>query len=272
MKILDRAAVILLNLCLLVVFIIAPALMTASDPGYYEDQFEKNGIYSHTDKDGNEKRTVIFYIGGNYQNYAEFDNGQLDALAKHIIDYLFGDKESFALTMDNIKLNGAVTDGVEIFGATAVSHMKDVKVLMHAALVAAVISAVLLVISLVYIVIRRKEAAPFLLKYTLIFYAAILLFIVIFVLITLFSEWELIRHEPEYFLDLLWRNVHHLLFPFQPEKFENSFFNDTLTQILTLELFLDALVIVFITLFSALAAWLTTAIVIKRLARKGSTT
>lgn len=270
MKILDRAAVLILNLSLLVVFIITPALITAGNHDYYKAQFEKNGIYSRTDENGIERKRTVFYIGGDYQNTAQFENEQLDELSKHIIDYLFGDKESFSLTMDGVLLNGTYQDGVNIFGDTAVSHMKDVKVLMRAALIAAIICAVLLAIALTYIIARRKFTARFLLKYTLIFYGVIVCLILLFLLITLIDGWSILRRYPDAFTDILWENVHHILFPFQPEKFENSFFNDTLTQILTLELFLDAMIIVFTTLLTAFCAWLAAAFAIRKSERNAS--
>ena len=61
-----------------------------------------------------------------------------------------------------------------------------------------------------------------------------------------------------------WENAHHLFFPFQPEKVEGSFFNDTLTSILTLELFLDAVAIVLLTVGVTLAAWIGLAFGLRR--------
>lgn len=50
MKILDKIAIIIFNLCLLLAAGITPALLLASSPEYYYEQFEKNGIYASVDK------------------------------------------------------------------------------------------------------------------------------------------------------------------------------------------------------------------------------
>ena len=70
--------------------------------------------------------------------------------------------------------------------------------------------------------------------------------------------------EMDWFLDTLWRDIHHLLFMFQPEKVEGSFFNDTLTEVLTLDLFITAVVIVVITLVTMLALWFTTTVLARK--------
>lgn len=57
------------------------------------------------------------------------------------------------------------------------------------------------------------------------------------------------------FLSSFWTVAHYLFFPFRPDKVAGSFFNDTLTMILTLELFMDAVVIVLSSLAAALTAW-----------------
>ncbi len=261
MKVLQKALILLFNLCLFVSAIILPALSIARSPEYYYREFEKNGIYSTVAEDGSEIKTTIYYIDGTYSK-ATFEDEQLDALANHIVDFLFGDTESFYLEMDGVMLNGHYSDGVSIFGKTAVSHMDDVKVLMQTALVFAIISAVVAVGLLILFFVRKKDFAPYLLKYTLIFYAVILALVLIFCVWTL-SDIGGFKNIA-YFPDQMWSNMHHILFPFQPEKYENSFFNDTLTQILTLELFLDAIVIVFSVALALVLLWIGTAIMIKK--------
>lgn len=130
MKFFDRLTIVLFNICLLAVAIIFPALKIASTPAYYHAQFEKNGIYAQVDENGTERRTTIRYIGGNTDDRATFSDAQLNEMIDHIVDYLFTDKASFALVMDGVMLNGALTDNVNIFGETAVTHMQDVKNLM----------------------------------------------------------------------------------------------------------------------------------------------
>ena len=135
-------------------------------------------------------------------------------------------------------------------------HMADVKALMRGALIGDIICALLLILSLVYIIRRRNEVGRVALRYTVIFLTVLLCLIILFLLLTFIGSYDIIVSHPSYFLDEVWTNMHHLLFPFNEEKFENSFFNDTLTQILTLELFMDAVTIVLVSLFTALFLWL----------------
>jgi hypothetical protein len=58
------------------------------------------------------------------------------------------------------------------------------------------------------------------------------------------------------YLDILWTAMHHIFFPFSPDKFSGSFFNDTLTQILTIDFFMNSVVTVFINIIAITAAWL----------------
>ena len=99
MKHLYRIAVLLVNLCLLTVFIIGPALYLAASPGYYKTQFEKTGIYATVTPEGEEVRTPIHYIGGKARSVARFTDAQLDAIAGHIIGFLFGDTEDFVIIL-----------------------------------------------------------------------------------------------------------------------------------------------------------------------------
>ena len=261
MKILYRIAVIIFNLCLLFSAIITPALLIASNEEYYHDQFEKNGIYSHTDENGKTVYTQIRYINENYKWKAAFTDEQLDELISHIVNYLFTDMESFYLEMDNVMINGETKDDVPIFGETAVLHMKDVKTLMQTALWGAVFGWIIAASLLALFIIKRQEVSELLLKYTLVFYVILLIIAILFCLWTLSS---ISGDTIESFSSKLWENMHHLLFPFQPEKFKNSFFNDTLTHILTLELFLDAVSIVLAVTVGVLAAWFGGIIFIKK--------
>ena len=262
MKIIDRILVIIFNLCLLLTAGITPALLLASNPNYYYEQFEKNGIYSYTDENGDEKRKIIRYIGGESNKLAMFSDEQLNIIITHITDYLFTDKESFELRMDDVYIIGdGVCDGVDIFGEKAVSHMADVKSLMNFAKWTAIVSVATLVSLIIYFIKRSKKTAKLFLKYTVLFYGVLAAFAVAF---CVWSFFGVKKHTMNAFLDKLWRNVHYLLFPFQPQKYANSFFNDTLTQILTLELFMTAVVIVISVIALALTAWLTVAFILSK--------
>lgn len=263
MKFFDRLAIVLFNICLLAVAIIFPALKIASTPAYYHAQFEKNGIYAQVDENGTESRTTIRYIGGNTDDRATFSDAQLNEMIDHIVDYLFTDKASFALVMDGVMLNGTLTDNVNIFGETAVTHMQDVKNLMTFAAQAAKIAAVAMAVLALYFLCRGKRIAKRLLTITLGFYAVILLLVGAFFIWTYLATKNL-GWGMEYFTTVLWRNVHYLFFPFQPEKLEGSFFNDTLTSILTLELFMTAVIIVLAIWIVSLTVWLVIAARIRK--------
>ena len=259
MRVLDRAVILFLNLCLFLGGILAPALLIARTPAYYRYEFQKNGIYSRIDEDGTEWRRRVYYVGGDYRQSALFSDEQLDTIIDHIVTFLFEGGDSFALTMDGVLLNGEMTDGVAVFGEAAVTHMADVRDLMTLGRVATVVAAISAPLCLIYLLWRRRECGGAALRYTAVFYGALLLAAGAFCLWTLLSGGD--------FLSAFWHNAHHLFFPFQPDKVEGSFFNDTLTYVLTIDLFLDATAIVLLTVVALLAAWLTVAVLLRRRAK-----
>ncbi len=263
MKILDRISILVFNLCLLLSTIIIPALILASSPAYYHSQFEKNGIYGEVTEDGDILGKRIYHISGSRYDYAVFTDDQIDMIVDHTVDFLFGDKESFALEMDAVYMNGeGYRDGVNIFGETAVLHMQDVKDLMRFALIGSIICAILAAGLLIMFILRSRAIGKFALKYTLLFYGAIFAFAFIFCFVTF------LKSGAEDFIFDLWGNIHYLLFPFQPEKYANSFFNDTLTEILTVELFITAVIIVLSVALTFLAAWFVGAVLLGKRAKR----
>ena len=267
MKIIDRLLVIIFNLCLLLTAGITPALILASSPSYYYEQFEKNGIYSYTDENGDEKRKIIRYIGGESNKLAMFSDEQLNIIITHITDYLFADKESFELRMDEVYIIGdGVCDGVDIFGEKAVSHMADVKSLMNFAKWTAIVSFIT-VITLLVLFIKRKQTRKFLLKYTAVFYSILGVFAVLLCVSSFIEALILTGGNTKAFSYFLWKNIHYLLFPFQPHKVENSILSDALTQLLTLELFMTAVAVVVATIVLVLIAWLIGAYVLQKRAK-----
>ena len=257
LKHLYRIAVLLVNLCLLTVFIIGPALYLAASPDYYKTQFEKTGIYATVTPEGEEMRTPIYYVGGKSRNVARFTDEQLDAIAAHIIDFLFGDTEDFTLVMDGVELNGEVTDGVSVFGEKAVTHMADVKALMTAARGAVLLALCLLPLLLIFLFMRARQYGRCALRGTLLFYAVLLSAAGGFCLFAL-------RGNPADPASAFWEAAHHLFFPFQPEKVAGSFFNDALTMILSLELFMSAVYTVVAIYAAALIVWLAVAARIRK--------
>lgn len=267
MKVLDRIFVVLFNFCLLFATAVISVFAIASSPAYYHKQFEKTGIYSTTKEDGTVVASVIPYINGDKTKRAVFTDEQLDEIINHIVSYLFSDQESFELVMDNVKLNGVMTDDVSIFGEIAVEHMEDVKVLLIILGVLAIVAGVSAVAMLTYFIKRSaKGGCGILLKGTLAFYGVFVWLIVAFCAWTLFDL--LLQGLPfEDYLRLIWRNFHYIIFP-SPEKFAGSFFNDTLTVILTLDLFMAAVVQVLFTILIAVMVWIIVAGLLDRKARE----
>ncbi len=259
--VLDRAVIILFNLFLWLTAVMLPAVSIAKSEGFYKTQLEKTGIYATVDENGEEERAYVYYISGDPYKVAQFSNEQLDSIVSHIIDYLFTDMESFALVMDGVLLNGAERDGVNIFSDASVSHMQDVKNLFSLVIILTAIFAVLTVALGVYIVLRRKQLAPILLKYSLLFYLGLLL------AAGAFLGWVALdaKASGETFAGQMWGNFHHILFPFQADKFSGSFFNDALTWILSLDFFLAAVYTVLIVMGIVVAVWFACTVFLKRL-------
>lgn len=256
-KILDRIAIILINIAIIIAMAVGPALILAGSPSYYRNQFEKNGIYSEIDEDGKITPHPIYFLGGESGRRGYFKDEQLNAIADHIVDFIFGDTESFELVMDDVVVNGRLEDDVRIFGDAAVTHMDDVKSLMLFGKWASIFSVILLPFLIAYVIWRRREMGRIVLQYSVIFFGALLLLLGGLCLISL------INANGDFF-STFWEYAHHLFFPFNPEKVQGSFFNDTLTMILTLDLFMDAVIIVLSTLILSLGAWFAGAIIIYR--------
>lgn len=269
----DAVAVTLFNLCLLLLAIIVPALSIGGTPSWYQKQFEKTGIYATVDEDGTQHRTTIYYIGGKPSQRATFSDEQLNGIIDHIVNFLYTDQESFALTMDGVMLNGTLTDNVEIFGETSVGHMQDVKNLFRFFLVLGIVLFVVWLGAIAYGVWRWRFVKGRLLKYTLIFYGVFIALIGAFclwVMCDLSAEGREITADN--FADKLWDNFHHLIFPFQDDKFANSFFNDTLTSVLTLDFFLNAVKTVLAVVFAVLALWIGGIIALRIIEQKKAQT
>jgi hypothetical protein len=254
MKILNGILAFLFNLCLLLAVAVGSVFAIASSPAYYYEQFEKTGVYATVDENGVKTPKRIRYIGGDSTQYATFSDEQLNEIIDHIINYLFTDEESFKLEMDNVNLNGRLTDDVNIFGEVAVVHMEDVKVLLQTLGTIALICGISAVGILAYfIVMAVKGKGGSLLKSTLIFYGSFAGLVVAFCLFTLI-ELLIMGLGMEYYLSLIWHNFHFIIFP-DPAKAMGSFFNDTLTMILTLDLFMDAVVRVLLIIAASVVAW-----------------
>lgn len=274
MKILDRVLALLFNACLLFSVAVGSVFAIASSPQYYYDQFEATGVYATVDENGNEMRKVIRFVGGADSGISAcFTDEQLNELIDHIIAYLFTDMESFTLVMDDVTVltssnqRGEQRDGVNIFGDVAVSHMADVKGLLQTLGTVALVMGIAGACMLVYFIVRAvKGQGGVLFKYTLIFYGTFVGLIGAFCLFTCI-QMRVEEIPMEYYLDMIWRNFHFIIFP-NPEQATGSFFNDTLTMILSLDLFMAAVVEVLVIIGISVVAWAVLAKILDRRVKK----
>ena len=273
MKILDRVLALLFNACLLFSVAVGSVFAIASSPQYYYDQFEATGVYATVNEEGEEVPKIIPYIGGDNKTFACFTDEQLNELIDHIIGYLFTDMESFALVMDDVTLytaNNPVwtkTDGVNIFSDVAVSHMADVKGLLQTLGTVALVMGIAGACMLAYFIVRAvKGQGGVLFKYTLIFYGTFVGLIGAFCLFTCI-QMRVEEIPMEYYLDMIWRNFQFIIFP-NPEQATGSFFNDTLTMILSLDLFMAAVVEVLVIIGISVVAWAILAKILDRRVKK----
>ena len=68
MKILDKFLIVLFNILLLLVAVWISAVPVAKSKNYYENQFEKNQIYSYVNENGLEVVRRFKYLDGTYAN------------------------------------------------------------------------------------------------------------------------------------------------------------------------------------------------------------
>lgn len=266
MKFLDRFSALLFNLCILLLSVLVPVLIVASTPAFYQARFRETGIYATVEGNATYYK-VIRYVGGDADQRATFTDEQYNEIIEHFVDYFFGDKESFALQMDNVSLNGKLTDNVDIFGEVAVSHMQDVKDLFHLLMIVSAIAAVLAAACIVYFCRRPRQFLRLLWKYSIGFYIGFISIIVLFCIGTFFTIPEYIQgweNILEFFPTQLWQNMHHIFFVFTPEDVSGSFFNDALTMILTLDFFMTTVFIILAIMALVVIAWLITSYILKR--------
>jgi hypothetical protein len=253
-------ALVSIGFALLLIWTVAvsTALLLAGSESYYKNTLRECGVYSSDNGDGTERRRIIYGIGGDMKVRATLSDAQLDTAVEHIIDFLFGDTESFELTLDGVKMtSGKTVDGVSLFGEKACSHMNDVKRLIGILGYSLIPSLAATVLLGIYIIkkVKPREAV----RYTL------CLLVGIFIFAALFCLWSLLGSNSETpFLLKLWGNLHYIIFAFQESAYEGSFLADALVYILTLDFFIDAVVKVLIAIGAALALWLTALILIAK--------
>lgn len=270
MKVLDRLIILIFTMCLLIVSIWFSAVPIAKSASYYHFQFKVNDIYEHENEDGEMEQTTFRYLGGMLQK-AKFTDEQLDIMVDHIIEFLFGNKESFELKLDKVSVydysSGKYVeqDDVSIFGEAAVTHMNDVKQLFIMFQIISVIAFVMVLGLLAYILIRLSQVRKILFEYTMLFYALFATVLSIYLVVTFAGAVSRYGSNLNMnsFINIAWEYFHFFFFPFQPDKIEGSFFNDILTEILTVDLFVVAVVIVVFVLVIVQIIWLIFCLIVK---------
>ena len=253
MKALNRLTVVIFTLCLIVFSVLAPVSIIITRDTYYINQFKKSGAYPES---GN---VTVRYINGNPSLSASFTKEQIEELVAHMTDYFGHKKDSYTYKMDNVLINGTLQNGVEIFSSEAASHMDDVRELFDTVRISTVICGIILAAGGLYMLRKkdsvRKEIYKWSLGTVIAFFATAVGFL-LFCLIKTAAAGEV---SSSAYFEQLWTYMHHLFFPFSADKFSGSFFNDTTTQLLSLQFFLNTVVTVFINIIALTAAWLLSA-------------
>ena len=258
MKALNRLIVIIFTLCLIVFSVLAPVSIIITRDVYYINQFKRCGIYP-------ENGTVsVKYINGDPSLTANLSAEQLDELAAHMTDYFTHKKQSYSYKMDNVILNGETTNGVDIFSEEAASHMDDVRQLFDTVKIAAVICGVLLLAGGLYMLFKKATVRAVIYKASLFtvlgFFAVVAVFLGFCFIKTVANG----SFSSATYFGQIWTSLHHLFFPFSPDKFSGSFFNDTTTQILNQNFFLNTVVTIVINILAMTSAWLLSAKLISK--------
>lgn len=254
MKFLDRLIIISLNALIVITVIFACAIILASSPEWYINTIESNRSFKLNDQ--GKRITYINYFGGNDNSTAQLSFEETKAITMHISDYIKNKHDDFSLEIDNVKINGEVVNSADVFGQEAIKHMSDVKkvFIIIDYFFPFLILVILILVS--YLIIRCKVLKHLLFKYTLAFYIFIILLVVLFVTMTVINV-----ANNGYALTLqnifcqLWEDLHLVFFPFQQEKVEGSIFNDTLTDLLDLNFFFDAVKTILIALITTIICW-----------------
>lgn len=259
MKKLDRLICIVFVLCLITASIICPTVIMMTRKTYYQNQFEK----IDTMPPENEHRDV-YYVNGDFSKIASLTRDQFNEIITHITSFLEGKKEHFTLILDNVIINGENVEKVSIFSAEAVEHMVYIRDLYNTAKIISVIFALILVGCGIYMYKRKNNIKECIYEWslgTVLALAAVIVIFLLFVLIKDMSDGSGVSTSS--YLRSLWLYMHHLFFPFDSAKFGGSFFDDALTDILTVEFFMNTVGTIAINLLAITTAWLISAKIIR---------
>lgn len=200
---------------------------------YYRWQFEKNGTV--------DKLTWVTKYG----ERITYDEEDLEMIMNQMVDYLMGKEKDMQV----------VIDGKNVFSNQAIYHMRDVKALYNRWSIITVFCIALLIASFVYIYKNYKDLKKKMFKKVMITFSVIGgILLVVCVAMAIDFDWTFTQ-------------FHHILFP-NPDKFKDAFFSYTsnyeelpyinnllLIQILSIEVFLDAAIIIVCFIVLCLASW-----------------
>ena len=263
-KALNIFLIVLFNLSLVWVTVGAISLSVATSRSFYKKQFTENGIYAQHDAEGNETRKIIYFIGGDSTKRATFTDRQIDQIIDHIAGYMSFSVESFELCLDNVYIiDEGYCDGTLIFGEDAIAHMEDVRDLVYAVRISLCVTVALLAFLSVYFILKRAEFKNILFRYSRLFYLSVLFLALGFVV------WSALGvNEDTPFALSIWKNMHYLLFPFQPAKIRGSALADALVFFLDTDFFISATLTVLFPLLLVIFLWLFAAFFIQKQAKK----
>ncbi|MBE6642268.1 MAG: DUF1461 domain-containing protein [Ruminococcaceae bacterium] len=260
MKITDRLSVMIFTCCVILLSVFIPMTSMVTNNDFYTERLADTELYPERGE-----YSEVYNIGGGSNKCAKLSQEQFDIIIEHITSYLSYMTEDFSLTLDNVLLNGKITNDVSIFGEDAVTHMADVRPLFRQCDILEKVCIVLAVLCLTYMIIRREHIQKTIfssaLAPVLLLVGAATLFVVITAILHQFSD------RADYF-GTLWEYMHMIFFPFSPDKVNGSLFNDALTSILSLDFFLGVVTELVLYLVIITSLWLIVAFFISKKAKQ----
>lgn len=228
-KILDYFVCIVFSISLIILLGCIAILPIAKSKSYYLKQHEKNNVkqilqkYSFRggyckclDRNGN---MMTYYIP-----YHLVTDDDIKNATTHIIDYLYSEK----VTSMQFQVS-SVEGPVDFFSEQAIVHMEDVKVLFIGGIKLCYISIILFIASLIYIIFTKERNFKRVLR---IYLKTLLAFFIIAIGLILFAIID---------FDVAFEVFHKVIFP-DSNKVELALsftYTDTLTNVLTIEFFMN---------------------------------
>jgi integral membrane protein (TIGR01906 family) len=246
-KILDRFVIILFSISILLVSIWAVIIPITKSIDFFEYEFNKNNTSENTG--------WYVYEDNTYYSYT---NEELTYIMDTVIDYLMDEKDDMQV----------VINGKNVFSNQALIHMKDVKVLYTGGNRLGLMFYIITIICMIYMAFNFDRMKSLLFKYTMLTLAGIL------IILGAIGIFALVDFDKVFVL------FHKIAFPTE-QKFNDAFFSNisnyeelyyinnlTLTNILSIEVFMDAVILIFIGMFTTLTTWITFTVFVRKKVKK----